>query len=285
MPVREYKNPFASPEPEDAPAQEPVKVETHQETAPVAVEPEALAAPVQAVQAVAEPVHTEEQKAEINILPPAEAERPSVSWESHSSPISEERPTFRADRREDRADAPRSEGGESFQRQPRDPREARQPRDPRDARQPRDPREARQPRDPRFARQPRDPRDYEEAPQGTPQPSASPAAPASKGFFGWLKGLFGAKPAEVPAARPETHEGSGDGQRHRRRHRGGRGHGGGGPQGFRPEGGFPQGGERGEGRGGERQGSGNRRRRHRGGSGRDRGGNPRTEGHQGGGAI
>jgi hypothetical protein len=300
----EYKNPFASPEPENAPAQEPAKVEVQPEPIAAVAEPAPYVAP-EAPVAPEEPVF---EKREISILPPADALRPSVSWESPSAARSSdqpaaddagERPVFRPDRREDKPGIPRIEHGEAggeasqrqqrdprFARQPRDPREARQPRDPREARQPRDPRDERQPRDPREARQPRDPRDerprYEQRPQG----SASPA-PAPKGFFGWLKGLFaGTKPAETPAARegaPDNRgEGRGEGQRHRRRHRGGRGHGGG-PQGFRPEGAQPQG-ERGENRGGDRDG-GSRRRRHRGGSGRDRGGNPRSEGHQGGGAI
>ena len=96
-----------------------------------------------------------------------------------------------------------------------------------------------------------------------------------------------ARPHPHAAPREGGHDGyGGDGQRHRRRHRGGRGHGNGGPQGFRGDGPRAEGGQRSEGgfQGGERQG-GNRRRRSRGGSGRDRGGNPRSEGSQGGGAI
>jgi translation initiation factor IF-2 len=298
-PPSEYKNPFASPEPENPPAAEPAKVEVEAE-APAAIVAEPI---VEAQVPVADQPPIERE--EINILPPAEAVRPAVSWESPSSsgagsqPDSEEvqrdnRPTFRPDRREDQAGAPRTDGTETrndgFQRQPRDPRFARQPRDPRDARQPRDPREARQPRDPRDERQPRDPRDerprYEQRPQRDQNGAAGNSAPAPKGFFGWLKGLFaGPKPAETPAAREIAPEGYGDGHRHRRRHRGGRGHGGN-PQGFRPEGGSQQGGEGGdrENRGGDRHG-GPRRRRHRGGAGRDRGSNPRSEGSQGGGAI
>jgi translation initiation factor IF-2 len=309
-PASEYKNPFASPAPENPPAAEPAKVET---PAAAVAEPEPIVAPAAVV--ATEPVA---EKREIQILPPAEAIRPSVSWESPSASRSEEasfdrgdnareeRPTFRPDRREDAVDGPRHEGAEarpdgrsprndSFQRQPRDPRVPRQPRDPRDERQPRDPREARQPRDPRFDRQPRDPRDerprYDQRPQHDRNGSAEQAAPAPKGFFGWLKSLFGgSKPVEAPAPREFGGERSGDGQRPRRRHRGGRGHGGN-PQGFRgdrsfqggprPEG--PQGGD-GENRGGDSNG-GPRRRRHRGGPGRDRGGEPRAEGHQGGGAI
>jgi hypothetical protein len=303
-PTSEYRNPFASLEPENPPAAEPAKVEAP--AAPIA----AIVEPVVAVEAtrLAEP---EAEKPEIQILPPAEAIRPSVSWESPSAnrsadasvreerPRRDDRPTFRPDRREDAAEAPRTEGEARAEgRNPRNDGFQRQPR------QPRDPREARQPRDPRFERQPRDPRDerprYEQRPQGDQNGSAAPAAPASKGFFGWLKSLFGgSKPAEVPAPAPREFGGErtgGDGQRHRRRHRGGRGHGGN-HQGFRGERSSFQGGPRhdgprndgqgggeGEGRGGERHG-GHRRRRHRGGPGRDRGGEPRAEGHQGGGAI
>ena len=309
-PASEYRNPFASPEPENPPAAEPAKVEAP--AAPAA----AIVEPVVAAEAIA-PAEPEAEKREIQILPPAEANRPSVSWESPSAsrdehaasrderPRRDERPTFRPDRREDAAEAPRAEGGEArFEaRSPRGDSFQRRPRDPREARQPRDPREARQPRDPRFERQPRDPRDerprHEQRPQGHQNGNSAPAAPASKGFFGWLKSLFGAaKPAEAPAPAPRefgAERTGGDGQRHRRRHRGGRGHGGN-PQGFRGDRSSFQGGQRhdgprsegqggeGEGRGGERHG-GHRRRRHRGGPGRDRGGEPRAEGHQGGGAI
>jgi hypothetical protein len=320
-PASEYKNPFASPVPEDAPAAEPAKVETPAAPVAAAVQPELIAA---AEAPVAPEAVTE--KREINILPPAESIRPAFNWESPSaaqnanpSPekgeraLVDERPTFRPDRREDYVDNPRPEGGPaifdgrdsgngSFQRrprdlrearQPRDPRDARQPRDPREARQPRDPRDARQPRDPRFDRQPRDPRDeqprYEQRPQGTQNGAAAQAAPESSGFFGWLKSLFGgSKPVETPPEREFGGDRPADGQRPRRRHRGGRGHGGN-YQGIRGERPF-QGGPRpdgqqvgeGENRGGGRY-DGPRRRRNRGGPGR--GGEPRAEGHQGGGAI
>jgi translation initiation factor IF-2 len=322
-PEREYKNPFASPAPADAPASEPAKVETPE--APAAAELEAQAqaedpmftpepeaqVPADAPMFAPEPVA---QKPEIQILPAAEAVRPAVSWESPPSsasgtefksghpdrPRRDDRPTFRADRREDSALPPADgRGGNRFDgREPRRDsfqRDARQPRDPREARQPRDPRDARQPRDPRDARQPRDPRDEQPVQvQDRRADFVTPVAkPASGGFLGWLKGLFGGKkPDEVPVGRenPGEHEARG-GERHRRRRRGGRGHGGkpqrfaggrsnqdGGP---RPEG-F-QGGDR-ENRGGDRHG-GHGRRRNRGGRGRDRGGEPRSEGHQGGGAI
>jgi hypothetical protein len=301
-PQREYKNPFASPEPENAPAAEPAKVEIPEApAAAAAIEPEAPAAPVAPA-----PEEPEAARSEIQILPPAEAVRPSVSWESPSASAAraepeagegqdqvrrDDRPTFRADRREDSSSEAPSENREprreSFgrePRQPRDPRYARQPRDPRDERQPRDPREARQPRDPRDERPRRDPN----GPVGNPAPAAKPA---SGGFFGWLKRLFGgAKPVETPVERDMGGERFNDGNRPRRRHRGGRGHGGNfqGYQGDRPSPGGPrpegyQGGE-GENRGGDGFG-GPQRRRHRGGRGRDRGGNPHSEGHQGGGAI
>lgn len=283
-PVSEYKNPFASPEPENAPAEEPAKVEAKiEEPAPAAP------ATVAALEPIAEaevPVADQPpiEREEINILPPAESVRPAVSWESPSmssnddEPRHDNRPTFRPDRREDQPGAQRPEGQEprsdGFQRPQRDPRFARQPRDPRDARQPRDPRDER-------------PR-YDQRPQRDAGSASSRPAPAPKGFFGWLKSLFaGPKPAEPAPSREGGREGhyeGGEGQRHRRRHRGGRGHGGGSQGGFRPEGGQNSNGGDRETRGGDRHG-GNRRRRSRGGSGRDRGGNPRTEGSQGGGAI
>jgi hypothetical protein len=311
VPQREYTNPFASPEAASAPVEEPAEAKAPEAPAAIAAE-EAPQPPEAPAAQVAE--ETVEHRAEIQILPAAESNHPAVSWESPS--VSEgarevsshdDRPMFRPDRREDRneaqqpeADRPQFGGREpvrdSFQRQPRDPREARQPRDPRDARQPRDPREARQPRDPRdsFQRQPRDPRD--ERPQfGEGQQAArtpEPAKPAPGGFLNWLKSLFGAAtPVETPAPREQGGESFREGHRPRRRHRGGRGHGGQGgqQQGFRGErsehgGDRPSpGGER-QGQGGERQG-GPRRRRGRGGPGRDRGGEFRSEGHKGGGAI
>jgi translation initiation factor IF-2 len=269
-PEREYKNPFAVQEPESAPAAVPAPAEPAE--APAAA-PAASAAPEEPVAPAAEaPVQPVEEKREIQILPPAESVRPAVSWESPSAsrrdPAAPERPLFRADRREDAERGPRPEGAEARY-------------------------ERREPRHDPYRGQPRDPRDepdYQPRPRYEQRPQAEAAAPAPKGFLAWLKGLFGAgKTTEAPVQREAGFGGEryGDGQRHRRRHRGGRGHGGG-PQGYRgdqlPQGGerFPQGGE-GENRGGDRPG-GNRRRRHRGGHGRDRGG-PRSEGAQGGGAI
>jgi hypothetical protein len=273
-PQREYKNPFASQEPASAPAAEPAKVEIPE--APVAaVQPKPDSEPRAPVSP--EPVA---ERQEIQILPPADAARPAVSWESPSAqgaprdtqaddrPQRDDRPAFRADRRGDKGGArepegqrPRFEGREphrdSFQRQPRDPREARQPRDPRDQR-------------PQYA----------QGAPGTRSPEAG--KPVSGGFFGWLRSLFGGKkPVEAPVGPDSGGEQFGDGHRHRRRHRGGRSHGGN-YQGFREERPEQAGGH--ENRGGDRQGD-YRRRRHRGGSGRDRGGDPRSEGHQGGGAI
>jgi translation initiation factor IF-2 len=287
---REYKNPFASPEPENVPAAEPVKQEAPvavaAPVAPVAakVEPQAAVA----AEPVEEPVA---ERREIQILPPAESIRPSVSWESPSAsrghdtddrPRRDERPTFRADRREDAAGAPSTpapepQGDERYGR--------------RDSsrRQPRDPRELGRPHDP-YRGQPRDPRDYPEReprPRMEQRPAPQAAAPEPKGFIAWLKGLFGApKPAPAPVGHEAPREGFGDGHRPRRRHRGGRGHGG--PGGFRGDR-TPQGGERmsqageSENRGGDRHGG--PRRRRGGGHGRDRGGDYRSQGSQGGGAI
>jgi len=286
-PEREYKNPFASPEPASPPAAEPAKVEAPiAEVAPVA---EPAPAPVEQSPAPAEQPEPEPvaEKSEIEILPPAESVRPAVSWESPSALRREQsggerddkaqrddRPTFRPDRREDRAGTPQAEGGE--------PRRDSFRRDGRQHRDPRDPREARQPRDPREARQPRDPRDF--PPRGQ-RPAPEQAAPQKKGFFGWLKSLFGGKAAEIPAPSEGHGDSFGGDHRHRRRHRGGRG----GNPAFRADR-FSPGGERQAGgepdrQGGEHQEGGNRRRRHRGGRGRDRGGDHRSQGAQGGGAI
>jgi translation initiation factor IF-2 len=257
-PTREYRNPFASPEPANAPASEPAQSEG---SAPA--EAKAEAQPEQAPKAEAQPEQApapaSAERPEIQILPPAESNRQAVRWESpaaaggQGSPAQErperarrdERPAFRPERRpETYGGSPQGHGREqrhdSFRRQ--------QPRD-----------------------------EYPRRDQVAPGPAANPAP---KGFFGWLKGLFGgAKPAEAPVQERDQPAGQfGDGQRHRRRHRGGRRHGGGG--------GGPQGGEF-ENRGGEPGGDfeGGHRRRHRGGRGRDQGGEPRSEGHQGGGAI
>ena len=269
---REYRNPFASQDGASAPAQEPANVEVPAAPAAVETEPKAPDKPA----APASSPEPAAQKPEIQILPPAEAARPAVSWESPSASAPREerpgdrpdrgggegRPTFRAERRDDRGE-PRPEVRDFRRNQPQ-----REPR-------------------PQFDQRPRP--DQAFPPDRAPQE----AKPAARGFFGWLKGLFGGgKPAEAPVAREAGGEPFQEGHRHRRRHRGGRGRGdfqggrGGDFQGYRGER-PPQGGEqeaRGGDQGGDRQG-GRRRRRHRGGYGRDRGGDPRSEGHQGGGAI
>jgi hypothetical protein len=260
---RQYKNPFASQEPASPPAAEPAKAEP----APAPEAAEAESSRQAAPEAPAASTEPAAEKPEIQILPPAETIRPPVRWESPSvsAPRSEPqvggrpererpdyRPSFRPDRRDERGGEPRPEG--------RDFRRDQAPREPR----------------PQFDQRPRCDQDaYAER--------GGPAAKAPTGFFGWLKGLFSrGKPAEAPEVREAGGEPFGEGHRHRRRHRGGRGHGG------NPQGGFrgerpPQGDEQ-DNRGGDRYG-GHRRRRHRGGRGRDRGGDPRSEGHQGGGAI
>jgi len=137
----------------------------------------------------------------------------------------------------------------------------------------------------------------DEARPSSPSPemprSGKPTPAKSGGLLGWIKGLFGGKPAATPApevSRPQDGEHRGG---RRRRSRGGRGRGdfqGRGPQGD-PQGGGGQGGQGGErrfegGRGGQGGGGGGgRRRRSRGGRGRDdrRGGE--DQGVRGGGGI
>lgn len=297
-PKREYTHPFASEMPaapvNEPPAELPATAD-QPEAAPASLaangpvtsasEPPAVTAPAagEPVAAPAEIIQPSVEKAEIKILPPAEAKRPSVSWgepaaSEDTRPQREPRGTFQPDRRERKFEP----------REPREPRDQREPR-------PFEPREPR--REPSFearGAQPRQPR----APQHA-QPAKS-----SGGFIGWLKGLFGAKPAETPASTPEQRGGQQrDGEFQRRRHRGGRGRGGyqgdnRGPRDSQPRdqaqgggsgyaGGQPQ--EGGDAQSGERRyegGGGGGRRRRRGGRGRfrdDRG--PRPEGQQGGGAI
>lgn len=298
-PVREYTNPFEAPKPAEPAPVAPAVAETIVPPAAPAA-PEATPAPVSLaangpVTTASEPpaatapaagemfpfnegdkkpanaipaavIQPSVEKAEIKILPPAEAKRPAVSWghgtnDEDTRPERDPRPTFQPDRRERKFEP----------RQPRS-QEQREPR-----------------RDPSFE-------------QRGPLPGAANKAPApaaekpSGGFFGWLKGLFSDKPAETPTPQGEQRPGGREGgEFQRRRHRGGRGRGGyqgdtrGGPraegqhggEGFRPQG---QGGEQ----SGERrfEGGGGGRRRRRGGRGRfrdDRG--PRPEGQQGGGAI
>jgi translation initiation factor IF-2 len=281
-PQREYTNPFASETPAPAPVNEPAPqaapVPQPEANGPVTSASDAPAATAPAagepVAAPAEVIQPSVEKAEIKILPPAEAKRPAVSWgdaaqdPEDTRPAPEPRPTFQPERREPR----------KFE--PREPRKF-EPREPR----------AFEPRSP--AGEPRDQRPHGDRERSfQPQPAA---AQPKGGFIAWLKGLFGAKPAPQPVQSDDRQPR--DGEFHRRRHRGGRGRGGyqggdnrgprdGQPrQDFQGQGGNPnfQGGEQGQ---GERRFEGGGRRRRRGGRGRyrdDRG--PRPEGQQGGGAI
>jgi hypothetical protein len=251
-PHHEYTNPFAPAASADA-----LATPAPTEVAPVAaVAPQETPAPAPAPvaevsQPVAAPVEdTPAAKAEINILPPAETSRQPVSWESRPGDSS------RGDDRGRRHERPTFRPSRDGDRGPDG-----------------------QGRQDSFKR-PREERPYANRPEQAPT-----AEQPKKGFFGWLKGLFGGSKTQEPAQGGEP---SGDphrgGHRHRRRHRGGRGNGGhSGAPGDRR-----QGGER-HSSGGDFQNrgehGGNRRRRHRGGRGRGRGGEPRMEGHQGGGAI
>lgn len=299
-PQREYTNPFAS--------ETPASVPVINEPAPQAeiVRPvEVIPAPARGSEPLPstpmagnEPKPSSPQpqppasneKAEIKILPPAEVRRPAVSWgdgthDEDTRPQPDQRSTFRPERRDGREN-----------REGRDNREGRENREGRSF----EPREQKpfQPREPKPF-QPREPRREQNFERREAKPAEAAPAPKSGGFFGWLKGLFGAKPAETPPPQPETREGQyRDGGE--RRHRGGRGRGNFENRGQRdfqsrePRGDNgnpnPQGGESfGQQGGGERryEGGGGGRRRRRGGRGRyrdDRGG-PKSEGSQGGGAI
>ncbi len=312
----EYVNPFTGEtavdapranEPQPAPAPAPVAA-PQAAPAPIAVAPIAPAtiesAPTApAPQADLFPLDApavSAEKASLNILPPQEAKRPAVSWESSAGapaaqPRREERPSFQPNR--ERRD--NREGREAKPFEPREPRRDERKFEPRD----------------KQAYQPRDPRD--ERPDRAPRAESPATAPAKKsgGFFGWLKGLFGGgKSAETPATGGGEQRNDRDGEHGgRRRHRGGRGRGRGGFDGQNRGGGQPfqhpdprdetgtphQGGDqhhdepRGEHHGEHRdsyQGGGGGRRRRRGGRGRFRGEGggdrgPRPEGQQGGGAI
>lgn len=302
-PQSEYKNPFTGetsvpapvrPEPvervvnEPAPQAAPVPAAVVvKEIAPIAVSTSAPA-PLPAVASAKEdaPVAGElfplelsdgsrksaepAAKAELNILPTEEVKRPAVSWGENSHAQNgeprgrrDERPTFRPERREPR------------------PFEPREPR-----------------REPVAGERNPSPRDGQRDFQRDERPAPA-AAPQKKsgGFMAWLKGLFGAKPAQPEVRTGERDEQGRDGQhRHnRRRHRGGRGRGGfnGDNRGPREQPRDPRDETGPSSHGGEQQGEnryesgGGGRRRHRGGRGRnrdDRGG-PRPEGQQGGGAI
>lgn len=304
-PQREYTNPFASETPASTPViNEPVSQPAAPVRTPAASAPAPASEPVAArgsemfpftPTAGNEPKPSSPQpepesassRAEIKILPPAEAKRPSVSWgdgthDEDTRPQRDQRSTFRPERRGDGRPA------ESREQKPFQPRDnngfSSQPREPREPR-----REGGY--EPRGAR-PRDP-----VPARAPEP-----APASGGFFGWLKNLFGGKPAEPQKPQTEQREGQyreGD----QRRNRGGRGRGGyqndnRGPRNYQPRDprdeapgdskGYQNGDSPAQGSGERRyEGGGGGRRRRRGGRGRyrdDRGG-PQSEGQQGGGAI
>jgi translation initiation factor IF-2 len=309
----EYKNPFAPAD--EAPVNEPVKVEapvpvTAAAPAPVVSVAKSEEAPASApVAPVAAPVQPApapkvEEKAELNILPPAELKRPSQSWEtpafpyegnsapqprreqaSVASPLGAPREVFKPVRRSDvpmLESAPNAGGPKDSRRDPRDQR--RQPRDPRDNRG--------------ANQQPRDPRNFDR------KPAPAPAAEAPKkagGVVGWFKGLFASAPAAAKPAQPGQPGQQPHGDRpsegnRRRRHRGGRGrngggfqggqggHGGGENRGPRPEGHNPNHGGHGQTHGqsqGDQGHGGGGRRRRRGGRGRN-GGGPRPEGGGGG---
>jgi translation initiation factor IF-2 len=306
-PQTEYKNPFTGettvnapranePAPQAAPTPAPAPLPAPTISEPAAAAPTATPVPESSASLDASSKEDTADKPELKILPPEQPKRAAVRWEaSQGEPAAgapaadnrrDERPTFRPDRerREGREGRDFRENRES--REGREPREGRDPRENREGRDSRGFRENRergeQRRDDRRS-EPRQNQPQEQRPQ--PQPEAK-----SGGFIGWLKGLFGGKPAETPTTETsggnEPRRDREDGFRHR--HRGGRGRGGqgGGYQGDnrgpRPEGqqgGFQGGEPRGEGDFGGR-----RRRRRRGGRGRNHG-DPRPEGQQGGGAI
>ncbi len=248
---KEYQNPFGGDS--TAPAAEPtpevaVPVEQPQAAPAPAPEPQAMAPKAPAEQAPIEPVAAP--------LAPAPAEEPAPKAELKILPPAEVRRT--ALHWEKPAPGGREPAAGGYP-----------PRQPRDDR-----RDGRPSFRPDFQR-PREP--------GRPS-SYEPAAKPKKGFFAWLKGLFGGQKDSSESGSPRGGEFDRDGHRHSRRHRGGRGR----FDGPRPEGQQdarpPQDGsqahpERGPYREGEQ-----RRHRHRGGRGRSRGG-PRPEGQQGGGFI
>lgn len=265
IPQREYKNPFGSEEPSAEPsavASAKADAAAPAKSVPVADVPE-LEAPTYTATPAPAPARApaatrEEERPSLNILPPAEARRPSVSWERPASspaqaPYQQQRPRREDFRRERRDDRP---AGRPDQRQPSDPRDQH-------------PREQCPRRDFNEARREQD----------------APRKPG--GFFGWLKRLFGGKTEAVPA---QDQASSRDEQRpypHRRRRRGGRGRNFGerGGQPSNPQGSGTAGQSQFQGGEGQGQSHGGHRRR-RGGRGRYRGErDPRPEGQQGGGAI
>jgi len=283
VPQREYKNPFgettpaieAAPAPAPAPEAPRAVLAVPEVPQPAVPAPEPTPKPAAVVAAEIEP-----EKAVLNILPPADAKRPPVHW-GNTGPAADGAAApgvfqTRARREENRGDRPQ------FRSEPRSEPRAEPRAEPRSegGYQGREPR-----RD--FRQEPRDP-----APQRdhVREPATQPAPAKAGGFFSWLKGLFGGKPAEKPAQAEFRPDGE---QFHRRRRRGGRGrrHG----EGQQGQGGPPREGDQPDFRGGRQdfrgsdrdgggQRDGQRRRRHRGGRGRDRG-DSRPEGWQGGGAI
>lgn len=223
-----------------------------------------------------------EAKAELNILPPA-APRPATSWEAAGSAnaetsapqrttaTGEDRTIFKIERKPvaTREIAPLDPSFQPTARseQPRGDR----PR--RDDRRRGEGRGSEEPAKPRVSAYPYNGDRTPSAAKPAAKPTSKSNAPASGGFVGWLKGIFGASPSDAtasaakPSERTErTGQGQGQGQGDpRRRRRGGRGRSGGpgaGPdtRGPRPEGqGQPQqgqrrreggpGGDRGQGRG------------------------------------
>jgi hypothetical protein len=285
-PKSDYQNPFAESAPA-APAKEEPK--------PAAVAPAPVNVETKPTPSIAATPATVESeiKPQLNILPPEEPKRPSLSWENSPAgssaetparpdarPRRDERPIFRAERPEQKP--PESHDPRDFRREPRPfesreskPFESRQPRpfDPRDSREPRHEHREQKPFEPREPRDSRREVPFEQR-DARPKPVTGTTPKKSGGFFGWLKNLFGGtKPAETNgngASTPDSGHGRDDQHRNqRRRHRGGRGRGGyrdgNAPRGEgqpRHEGGHDQNGE-------HRQHDGGYRRRRRGGRGRN----------------
>ena len=138
------------------------------------------------------------EKAEIKILPPQEVNRPSVSWgdgtkDEDTRPPPDQRATFRPERRELKSypggEQKPSPAGEAKPFAPREPKPF-QPREPR--------------RDPNFDQRSSQPRPAVQPRPAAPSTPVEAPKPASGGFFGWLKGLFGGAPAQPikPQPRP-----------------------------------------------------------------------------------
>ncbi len=295
VPQREYRNPFgeppAAPEPAAAspaaplPAPEvPAAPVAKTEPAPAPVKPAAVE---QAAAPAAPALEEVPEKAELNILPPADDKRPPVHWGTTPAP----RPDAaapgvfqtRARREEQRNDR------SSFRSEPRR-EQAPEGREPRRDEPRRDEPRREQDRHEHRGESRHEGSEHRGSHRGAPEATHRPKG----GFFAWLKSLFSPKAPEAPPQSPPRDEG--DGQFRRRRHRGGRNrHRGDGQQGYSGppregdqsgfRGGQPESREgRQDFRGGDREGGGGRRRRHRGGRGHDRG-DSRPEGWQGGGAI